>query len=96
MITLIEAHIEAEDRDGWTCPKLTGTYAVTRIDGSKREVDRSQLIALLQREPESRARGTCPACGEPGGEIEETSEGFTRFCVRGCGPYRFEDPEVTE
>ncbi len=94
MITQIDAQIQPEEIDGWTCAKLTGIYTVTRMDGSKREVDRDGLIALLQKEPKPQAADACPGCGESGGVIQETGEGFTRFCFRGCGPYRFEDPQA--
>ena len=92
MITQIDAQVIPEEQGGWTVPKLTGMYSVTRIDGSKRDVNKQQLIRLLESEPDVNAGG-CPACGAAGESIQEQPDGTNRICAQGCGPFRVDSTE---
>lgn len=91
MIVRIEAHFEEEERDGWLCAKLTGTYTVTRVDSSKRDVTRDELLALLKSEPIAIPSQCCPQCGVEGGAFAEEPDGTNRMCGE-HGPYRAPRP----
>lgn len=91
MIVRIEAHFGEIERDGWLCAELTGTYTVTRIDSSKRDVTRDELLALLKSEPIAIPPQGCPKCGAEGDAFVEEPDGTNRMCGE-HGPYRALEP----
>ena len=93
MIVRIEAQYVEVERDGWLCAEPTGIYTVVRVDQSKRDVTRDELIALLKLEPFAVESGACPKCGAVGNQFHQYEPDGDNFICPTCGTYRVEVAE---